>query len=101
MMDIVYKTYEQGEDTLLAACDKELLGQKFKEGEICLKVKTSFYQGEETDEKGLTKLLENCTIANLVGERTIEVAVDTEFGRDTDIMMVEGVPHLQIVRLFI
>ncbi len=100
-MDIVYKKYEQGDDILLAACDKDLLGRKFNEGEICLNVKTSFYQGEEIDEGKLSELMENCTIANLVGEKTIGVAVDTEFGNDTDIMRIEGIPHLQIVRLYI
>ncbi len=100
-MDILYKTYEQGDELLLAACDKELLGSKFKEGEICLNVKSSFYGGEDIDEEGLSKIMEDCTVANLVGERTVRVAIELGFGKEEDILRVKSIPHLQIVRLYV
>ncbi len=84
---------------LLAACDKDILGKKFKKGEICLSVKKSFYQGETTDGKGLYVQITKSTIANLVGERTVNTAIENGFGMKEDVLWVEGVPHLQIVRV--
>ncbi len=89
----------QGEEILLAACDKDLLGKKFKKGEICLSVKRSFYQGETTDGKGLNIQIMRSTIANLVGERTVNTAIDNGFGMEEDVLWVDGIPHLQIVRM--
>ena len=101
MISMLYKMYEQGEDLLLAVCDKELLGKKFKEGDLCLDVKESFYGGEEIDSNGLLEKMEGCTIANLVGQESVGTVVEAGFGREDDVIMVDNVPHLQIVRLYI
>lgn len=84
---------------MLAACDEELLGKKFRKGEICLSVKREFYQGENTDVKGLYGRITECTIANLVGERTVGTAVENGLGTEEDVLWIDGVPHLQIVRM--
>ncbi len=104
-MKVSYRIYEQGEEVLFAACDDELLGKTLVEGDIHLDIKEKFYGGDtiriddKSDDELIHEKFERSTIANLVGEKIIEVATDLGFGDEDDVMWIQGVPHLQIVRL--
>lgn len=98
-MMVSYCVYDQQGEKLLAACDKDLLGETLEEGELHLKVKESFYGGNEMELEQLVEHFKSSTIANLVGEKTVNKAIDLGFGYEEDILMIEGVPHLQIVRM--
>ncbi len=97
-MDISYHMYQQGPDVLLAACDKELLGRTLEDGNIHLEVKEGFYGGKKIDEEGLSSIFTETTIANLVGEKTVQTAIEEGFGSEEDVLLIEDVPHLQVVR---
>ena len=47
---IVAKIYHQQGEVLLAACDEDILGESFEEGDLQLKVHSSFYDGFKIDE---------------------------------------------------
>ncbi len=98
-MKAAYQIYDQGDDVLLAACDKEILGESFKEGDIHLDIKKSFYGGREIEIERLKKKFTKSTIANLVGEDVVDAAIEADFGSEDDIIWVEEIPHLQIVRI--
>jgi hypothetical protein len=89
------KVYQEGGQVLVAACDEELIGQTFEEGEMILKV-TSFYDGTVASKEELVVNLEAATCANLVGKRTIEVAVSAGFIDKDGIIRIGGVPHAQL-----
>lgn len=91
------RNYHQGSQVLLAACDPDLLGSDHAEGDLRLQVPESFYGGMEVDEAELRNYLESCTIANLVGPRTIEVAVDMGMVEAAHVRSIGGVPHAQMV----
>lgn len=85
-------------ETLLAACDIELLDRELREGKMRLKVSPRFYHGEEADAETLRERLRSASIVNLVGERCIQEAIAAGLEcRET--LTIEGVPHAQIVRL--
>ncbi len=96
---ICMKVHGQGREVLLAACDEELLGGTFRSGELCLKVSESFYHADKGDEEALVTRLRLSTIANLVGERTVEIAVRHGFVDPECVLMIGGVPHAQMVRM--
>lgn len=102
-MKVSCRIYEQKDDVLLAACDKDLLGSTLKEGEIHLTVKENFYGGEildiDSDKKKLHAKFKKATIGNLVGSNVVEAAIEAKFGNENDIMRIDGIPHLQIVRM--
>ncbi|MEL9914948.1 MAG: DUF424 family protein [Thermoplasmatales archaeon] len=89
------KIYRMPTDTLLAAADEELLGKEFKEGKFKLKVSENFYMDKLVDERVFSDLLKICTVANLVGERCIGIAIDLGFVSRDNIIHVMGVPHAQ------
>jgi len=98
-MKVNYQIYEQGDEILLAACDNDVLGRTLEDGDIHLQVKESFYAGQKIELERLKKEFKRSTIVNLVGENVVEAAIDENFGQKEDIMMIEEVPHLQIVKL--
>ena len=96
---IALKIYNQSGEIVLAACDEELLGKTFEEGELQLQVHSSFYDGTRVDENGLIQHLKNFTIANLVGNNAISCAMEQGLITDDCIIRIQGIPHAQIYKL--
>ncbi len=96
---IAIKVYNHNGEILLAACDEELLGKTFEEGELQLQVHVEFYDGFRIDDKDLIRQLGNSTIANLVGEHVIKCALDAGLISDDSIIRIQGIPHVQIFRM--
>lgn len=91
------KVYEQGKDVLVAACDADLLGRTFREGEVRLHVKPSFYDGIAVTHGQLVDHLRLATVGNLVGEETVRVALEAGLIQEAGVMYIDGVPHAQLV----
>ena len=91
--------FNQSGQVLVAACDPDLLGTEHDEGEIHLAVPADFYDGDRLDEAGLRNRLAVCTIANLVGEKTIAVAVAMGLIESDNVATVDGVPHAQFMAI--
>ena len=96
---ITVRVHRQGEDVLVAACDKELLGNVLREGQLRLEVRPAFYEGEDASEELLLNRLNNATIANLVGKRTVGLAAKHNFIDEECILYIGGVPHAQLVKM--
>lgn len=96
---ISIKIYKQGSDTLIGACDEELIGQTFEEGKYFLDIKKEFYDGERVTADVLKKFLENATIANLVGKETIQSAIQMGLIDPDCVIKIKKVPHAQMVRM--
>jgi len=90
------KIYRRGKETLVAACDANLIGKTFREGELRLHV-SSFYDGDYVTEEQLLSHLKMATIANLVGKETIRLALKARIIEREGIITVQGVPHAQMV----
>ncbi|MBD3390095.1 DUF424 family protein, partial [Candidatus Micrarchaeota archaeon] len=62
------KVSEKEGNRIVAACDRELLGKVFVEGEAMLDLETyrEFYAGGEATEEDVGKALEKFSSANLV-----------------------------------
>ncbi len=93
------KKYDTEGQIIVAVCDKNIIGKRFREGEIVLKLEESFYKGNETCEKEVKEVLSCATIANIAGERAIACAVECGCIDPETIMFIEGIPHAQMVRI--
>lgn len=89
------KVYRQSGQVVVAACDAELLGETFEEGELILKV-TSFYDGFACSEEEFVVNLRIATSANLVGKKVIEAAINAGFIDKDCVIKIGGVPHAQL-----
>src|SRR5688572_10300054 len=91
------KNYTQGIQRLLAACDEELVGTKHSEGKFRLDVTPQFYDDIRVGETELGHYLGACTVANLVGKRTVDFAVKLGLVDPQNVLIVAGVPHAQVL----
>ncbi len=86
---------------IVAACDKELLGEVFEEGGVVLDLDTyaSFYKGEEVGAEELGKALRDFDSANLVGKECVAVALKNGLAKEGDIRYIKDIPHVQLYKI--
>ena len=93
------KVYRQGREVVVAACDQDLVGKELREGKLRLRVSEAFYGTDTVTAHDLVAQLRLCTIANLVGHRTVQLAVDQGFVAAGNVLWIGGVPHAQMATL--
>ncbi len=92
------RTVQQGTENVVMICDKELLGKKFKEGELTIEVKESFYGGHDASVEKCIAALQSATIANLLGS-IIKKAVSAGIIDQNNVIKIQKVLHAQLIRL--
>lgn len=92
------KMHRAGPDTVLACCDRTLLGRKLT-GEADIHVSEGFYGGEDADERRFLDLMRGATIANLMGDSIVALAVKEGIVDEKNVITVCGVKHAQVVTL--
>jgi len=91
--------YQQGKDRLIGACDENLLGKQYKEGKFHLDIDKKFYGTKKITKGSLKKYLKDATIANLVGETCIKIAINMDLIDQSNVIYIQGIPHAQMVRM--
>ena len=87
---------------LVSVCDPELLGETFEDGEISLTVEESFYGGEnavEADADAVVEGLRRASVANLVGEESVGVAVEAGIIDEATVLEVGETRHAQLLQI--
>jgi hypothetical protein len=87
---------------LVSVCDPELLGETFEDGEISLTVEESFYGGEnavEADADAVIDGLRRASVANLVGEESVGVAVEAGIIDEATVLEVGETRHAQLLQI--
>jgi len=97
---IAMRIYHVRGEVMVAACDRELLGKKFEEGELTLDVRESFYYESFVTEQTFINSMKIATIANLVGERVVALAIREGFVEEEGVIKIKGVPHAQMFLMF-
>jgi len=102
MTDVVLTERETEEGLLVSACDADVLGETFENGQVSLTVETDFYDGEAAEtgvpDERVLESLAACTTANLVGEYTVELRAESDTHRvdaasETIEVRPEDTPH--------
>lgn len=99
MISIYCKKIISQNTTILACCDKELIGKTFEENDLCIEIKESFYKGKIANEKELAAFLKESNNINLVGNKVIKVAKEQGYLNDNNIITIDGVKHAQIYKI--
>ncbi len=87
------------DDIMLAACDADLLGKRFEEGEIHIEVTREFYFEAYVSEKTFRNSLKIATIINLVGENVVRIAIEEGIVDKDNVLKIENIPHAQAVMM--
>lgn len=90
---------ETDQGLLVTACDPEVLGETFEEGDVSLTVSEDFYGGEPLDEDAVVDSLARASVANLVGRQVVELAIEAGYVDEANVLEVDSTLHAQFLRL--
>ena len=90
---------ETPEGLLVSVCDDGLIGQKFVDGDISIEVTESFYQGETLSEEEAVDALNRAAVANIVGNQSVEVAIEAGVVDEDRVLTIGEVKHAQVLNL--
>ena len=84
-----------GGKMVLAVCDSELLGKKVEDGKKHLDLSSDFYNGEEMSDQDVCDLMRNAYILNLVGKKSVTLAVNEDLISGDYVSEIKGIPYAQ------
>ncbi|MFH1722504.1 MAG: DUF424 family protein [Candidatus Altiarchaeota archaeon] len=93
------KVHNKYGETLVAACDIEILGKKFSEGDLELMVSGEFYGGQEASFEEILCLAQDSSIANFSGNNIVGQAIAAGIVDEEYVINIGGVKHAQIIEL--
>jgi hypothetical protein len=96
---VFVKKYCSGKDTLVAVCDKDLIGKTLKDGKIRLEVKKEFYGDKLTSPDEAAKALSEADTGNIVGKKSVKIAIERNLVDPSAVIHIAGIPHVHIIRL--
>ncbi len=82
---------------IVAICDEELVGKKFKEKNVQLDLSSEFYNGEKKSEEDILKLLDYAYIVNMVGKNAVNLGKKAGIVLEKDILYVQKIPYTQAI----
>ena len=97
MVELLLNERETQKGRLVAVCEAELLGESFENGELSLTVNEEFYDGAEADEEAVVNSLANCSVANIVGTKAVEIAIEHGFVEEENVLDLGGTRHAQLL----
>ena len=93
------KVYRVRGEVLVAVCDSDIVGKTFREGEIKIEVKESFYGDRDVGEEEVKRALRMATIANITGRRAVELAIRMGIVDRENVLKIGECWHAQMVVL--
>jgi hypothetical protein len=93
----VHRSRETG--NVVAVCDRELLNTTLRHGKLTITITDSFYGNTPATEDDIKDALKNAGNINLIGERSVNLAIEMGLLTKSGCMMIGKVPHAQIYRL--
>jgi len=93
------KIHNKRDSHIIALCDEDLIGKKFEEKDLQLEVSESFYKGEILPEDKIIELLKNFNNINIVGKKSINLAIKNKIIEKGHIIKIKNIPHAQVIGL--
>jgi hypothetical protein len=84
--------------TMVNICDLELIGTQIEQDTFVINLTKEYFQQEIIEDLVAEKLLLDCSIANLVGQRIVGRAIKLKLAKEASIKRISGVPFLMIYK---
>ncbi len=75
-----------------------MIGKKFEENNLQLDLTSNFYKGEEKNEKEIVDCMKGSCLVNIVGEKSINLAIKLGIIDKDKIIKIKNIPHVQAIR---
>ena len=91
------------EGLLVSVCDADCVGRTYEgENGVALDVTESFYGGDDATEATPEEVVDSlvrASVANIVGERAVGVAVEAGIVEEESVLDLDGTRHAQLLWL--
>ncbi len=96
-MNMFARMHKMGGDTILAVCDKEVIGMTLEGDGRKMTVTEGFYKGTPIDEEELAVWMKSAASMNIVGNKAVGVAIREGYADPDQVFEVGGVKYLMVV----
>ena len=91
-MKVYLKIHVRDGIETIACCDKELLNQVYKEGNLRIEISKRFFGGELLNLEDALLILKTASYFNIVGEKIINEAINYKLLSKEGISFINGIP---------
>ena len=85
---------------MLNICDPELVDKTYPRMEHTkIKLSPNYYAERDVDEHEAKNLLKKCNSINMVGKKTISLAISLGIGSEKSIRLIDGIPFLLVFKM--
>ncbi|HWQ20915.1 MAG TPA: DUF424 family protein [Methanotrichaceae archaeon] len=95
--ELYLKVHTADRDVLVAACDCNVMGKTFKEGQLQVEVCSDFFGLEKATPADLERAMKKATIANFIGKKAVDYAIKMGYVNKDNVLVIDGVPCAQMV----
>ncbi len=88
-----------GAGDIVAVCDRELLNTTISHGELSVKISEAFYGNCPASEEMVRAALKKAGNINLMGKRSVSVAIEMGLVTQSGCIMIGDIPHAQVYSL--
>jgi hypothetical protein len=83
---------------MINICDLELVGKQIEENNLVIRLSKEYFQQEVIEDLAAQRLLMDCAIANLVGQRIVANAIRLNLAKRASIKTISDIPFLMIYK---
>jgi hypothetical protein len=100
-MTVLLTERETPEGLLVTVCDADVVGETFEDGSVSLTVEADFYAegAREATPEDVVDSLARAMTANIVGTRSVGIAIEHGFVDEGNVLEFEETRHAQYLRL--
>lgn len=98
------RVHRQQGFTIVAICDKELLGRTFAQGDVQVHISEEFFAGDEVDARDVQEIEERISTADSViafGEKACRALQRIYPSVSEAVVTVGGIPHVQVFKTIV
>jgi hypothetical protein len=88
-----------GVGDIVAVCDRELLNTTISHGNLSVKISEAFYGNCPVSEDMVRDALKKAGNINLMGKRSVSIAIDMGLITRSGCIMIGDIPHAQVYSL--
>jgi hypothetical protein len=88
-----------GAGDIVAVCDHELLNTTISHGGLSVKISEAFYGNCPASEDMVRAALKKAGNINLMGKRSVKIAIDMGLVTQSGCIMIGDIPHAQVYAL--
>jgi uncharacterized protein len=94
------RTTKYSDSLMISVCDADLVGKTLSQGEMVISLSRDYFQEEIIEKEKAADLLNKCSIANLVGEKIVALAISMGLAKEVSVKRICGIPFLMIFKFY-